>query len=190
DPGALQGTHTRVLPANAHQARHLVLGQTDLVTAGLGEAQVGDLVVEGHVQTPVTGGFGPGATLLGSRGSSPTPAPASVCAHRRAALTRTDGSKRKREGVDRVPSSNQRCAGESAVLPIRNSSAPRRVTYRDHTSTPEPQWAAAPPFASPRSPKGRTCTIATTTAPTRTPRIIEPMVLVTQPRMPPSAPVA
>ena len=36
------------LGAQGHQARHLVLGQTDLVAAGLGQGEVADLVVNGH----------------------------------------------------------------------------------------------------------------------------------------------
>ena len=39
--------------AQGHQAGHLVLGEADLVAAGLGEAQVGNLVVKGHAKTPV-----------------------------------------------------------------------------------------------------------------------------------------
>ena len=44
----LSGWAGAVLLAQRHQAGHLVLGKAELVAAGLGEAQVGNLVVEGH----------------------------------------------------------------------------------------------------------------------------------------------
>ena len=53
DLGALEGLALAELLAQGHQAGHLVLGEADLVTAGLGEAQVGNLVVKGHGRTPV-----------------------------------------------------------------------------------------------------------------------------------------
>ena len=49
----LSGWAAAELLAQGHQAGHLVLGEADLVTAGLGEAQVGNLVVKGHAKTPV-----------------------------------------------------------------------------------------------------------------------------------------
>ena len=52
DAGALERLGRPELLAQGHQAGHLVLGQADLVTAGLGEAQVGNLVVKGHGDTP------------------------------------------------------------------------------------------------------------------------------------------
>ena len=48
DAGALQRLRGAVLLAQGHQAGHLVLGKSELVAAGLGEAQVGNLVVKGH----------------------------------------------------------------------------------------------------------------------------------------------
>ena len=42
DPGAAQREHIRVLPPQRHQARHLVLRQPDLITAELGQAQIGN----------------------------------------------------------------------------------------------------------------------------------------------------
>ena len=48
DAGALERLGVGVLLADGHEAGHLVLGESELVTAGLGEAQVGNLVVKGH----------------------------------------------------------------------------------------------------------------------------------------------
>jgi hypothetical protein len=45
DPGALQRLLRAVLLAGLHQARHLDLGQGDLLAPEVGEADVGDLVV-------------------------------------------------------------------------------------------------------------------------------------------------
>jgi hypothetical protein len=50
DLGTLERLAGAKLLAERHQAGHLVLGQADLVTAGLGEAQVGNLVVKGHAE--------------------------------------------------------------------------------------------------------------------------------------------
>ena len=46
DTRALQRQHVGVLAAQRHQARHLVLGQPDLLAAELGQGQVGHLVVD------------------------------------------------------------------------------------------------------------------------------------------------
>ncbi len=48
DAGALERLRGAVLLAQSHEAGHLVLGKPELVAAGLGEAQVGNLVVKGH----------------------------------------------------------------------------------------------------------------------------------------------
>ena len=48
DAGALERLGRAELLAQGHEAGHLVLGEADLVAAGLGEAQVGNLVVKGH----------------------------------------------------------------------------------------------------------------------------------------------
>jgi hypothetical protein len=42
-PGAGQGLAVPVALAQRHQARHLVLGQADLLAAEVGEVEVGDL---------------------------------------------------------------------------------------------------------------------------------------------------
>ncbi len=60
DAGALQRLVRPELVAQAHEARHLVLSEADLVPAGLGEVQVGDLVVE-----PVAGVDGEGGRKRG-----------------------------------------------------------------------------------------------------------------------------
>ena len=44
----LSGWRRGELLADGHETGHLVLGEAELVTAGLGEAQVGNLVVKGH----------------------------------------------------------------------------------------------------------------------------------------------
>ncbi len=44
----VSGLAVTELGAQGHQPRHLVLGKTDLVAAGLGQAEVADLVVNGH----------------------------------------------------------------------------------------------------------------------------------------------
>ena len=49
DAGALERLLAGVLATQRHQARHLVLGKTQQVPAGLGQVQVRDLVVEGAV---------------------------------------------------------------------------------------------------------------------------------------------
>lgn len=41
---ALERQHLRIFPAQRHQARHLVLGETDLLTAELGLGKIGHLV--------------------------------------------------------------------------------------------------------------------------------------------------
>ena len=46
DARALERPHLGVLAAQRHQARHLVLGQPDLLAAELGQGQVGHLVVD------------------------------------------------------------------------------------------------------------------------------------------------
>ena len=46
DARALQRQHVGVLAAQRHQARHLVLGQPDLLAAELGQGQVGHLVID------------------------------------------------------------------------------------------------------------------------------------------------
>ena len=46
DPRTLERQHIGVLAAQRHQSRHLVLGQPDLLAAELGQAQIGDLVVD------------------------------------------------------------------------------------------------------------------------------------------------
>ena len=67
DAGALERLGRPELLAQAHQAGHLVLGKADLVTAGLGEAQVGNLVVKGHAKSLPLSVLvrGPGAAHLG-----------------------------------------------------------------------------------------------------------------------------
>ena len=49
DPGALERLAGAELLAQGHQAGHLVLGQADLVAAGLGQGDIGNLVIERHV---------------------------------------------------------------------------------------------------------------------------------------------
>ena len=48
DPGALERLAGAELLAQGHQPRHLVLGEADLVAAGLGQGDVGNLVIERH----------------------------------------------------------------------------------------------------------------------------------------------
>ena len=48
DPGALEGLGGGKFFTQSHQAGHLVLGQTQLVAAGLGQAQVANFVVKRH----------------------------------------------------------------------------------------------------------------------------------------------
>ena len=48
DAGAGERLAVAELVAQGHQAGHLVLGEADLVAAGLGQAEVADLVVNGH----------------------------------------------------------------------------------------------------------------------------------------------
>ena len=48
DAGPGQRLAVAELGAQGHQPRHLVLGETDLVAAGLSQAEVADLVVNGH----------------------------------------------------------------------------------------------------------------------------------------------
>jgi hypothetical protein len=50
DAGAFEGLRGAVLLAQRHQTGHLVLGESELVATGLGEAQVGNLEVKGHVR--------------------------------------------------------------------------------------------------------------------------------------------
>ena len=52
DTGAGERLGVSELLAQRHQAGHLVLGQADLVAAGLGEAKVSHLEVEGHDKSP------------------------------------------------------------------------------------------------------------------------------------------
>ena len=47
-PGELQRLRCGELVAERHQARHLVLGERDLLAAEAGERQVGDLEVRGR----------------------------------------------------------------------------------------------------------------------------------------------
>ena len=49
--GVLERLRGAVLLADGHEAGHLVLGESELVAAGLGEAQVGNLVVKGHAES-------------------------------------------------------------------------------------------------------------------------------------------
>ena len=48
DPGALERLAGAELFAEGHQAGHLVFGQADLVAAGFGQRDVGNLVVKSH----------------------------------------------------------------------------------------------------------------------------------------------
>jgi len=48
DAGTCERLAVSKLFTQGHQTRHLMLGQTKLVTAGLGKAQVADFVVKRH----------------------------------------------------------------------------------------------------------------------------------------------
>ena len=61
DPGALEGLGGAVLLSEVHQARHLVLGQGELLPAPVSQGDVGDLVGDlGHGEESGRGAGGGG----------------------------------------------------------------------------------------------------------------------------------